>query len=454
MVPVGKPIDLTREGAPSHSLISNSSLDEFEDIHAKAKSILNKGNFSFGHKFYVEEEGKEIYQKSTSNDNDTFDLEDDSNQEYQVPKFNPPAQELPEQHSNSKPRKAWNKKPKMHNFDAREYQFDNFGMSSSSNISGMEEDNEKYQNLEEEQDQEDEDEQEDYSNDEVHQYDGHQMQAQNYSHQNQSPSFNYQEYKADYNSFNQNPAPSHSYAPNQVQPQPYNQGAYQPGPQQPPRQNYSQPPQHHYQNYGGQAYQEYDQNEDYDEEYDDQFDEEEVPPTSQEEYKYASRDEEDQEDEQVQEVPPPQPPKNVAMEFNFENTLQLKKKEVKKDQFLKRREEQQKIRKEELAKKKLRANNKDSGVRPLSGYSRNTPQSAKSIPDAKAMETPKNLKANLKKQNTNISPVNNPITSPITELKKKVQKQNLMHSDSEEHKGWSPHVKEKSPLFPGSKKPK
>ena len=91
MVPVGKPIDLTREGAPSHSLISNSSLDEFEDIHAKAKSILNKGNFSFGHKFYVEEEGKEIYQKSTSNDNDTFDLEDDSNQEYQVPKFNPPA---------------------------------------------------------------------------------------------------------------------------------------------------------------------------------------------------------------------------------------------------------------------------------------------------------------------------------------------------------------------------
>lgn len=97
----------------NNSLLSNNSLKEFEEIHQKAKSVLSKGNFSFGHKFYDSDNQTESPLMKTS-ENDTFELEDDSDQRLEtVPKFNFHHSDQKDIETHNRGRKQWGKKTKL-----------------------------------------------------------------------------------------------------------------------------------------------------------------------------------------------------------------------------------------------------------------------------------------------------------------------------------------------------
>ena len=84
-----------------------NSLKEFQDIHNETQSRLNKGNFSFGTKFY--DSGKDINKeyKNSDDEDDDFDYDFGNNQNSQ--KYSEMHNPIPKPVSN-KERKQWGKK--------------------------------------------------------------------------------------------------------------------------------------------------------------------------------------------------------------------------------------------------------------------------------------------------------------------------------------------------------
>ncbi|CAI2380791.1 unnamed protein product [Moneuplotes crassus] len=135
----------------------------------------------------------------------------------------------------------------------------------------------------------------------------------------------------------------------------------------------------------------------------------------------------------------PSPVKNVAMEINFASTQEMKKIQAKKQQFLKRREENEKKRKLEWQKKReeqKNASNQYSNVIPQSAQIRKTQKQvdegySKHIPDAAGSAKTKNRGEKL--------------NSPVSDLKKNIRRNNLMGDHPVYKKPKNPGVKISQP---------
>jgi hypothetical protein len=162
---------------------------------------------------------------------------------------------------------------------------------------------------------------------------------------------------------------------------------------------------------------------------------------------------EDFNEEEEEEVTPKEesPKHNVEFEINFDNTIDRRKKNAKMEQFLKKKEEKERIRKLEVQKKKEKIKAKPETDQK---YSRKVPQSAKINPSQKQNTVSNDIKhepadLNTVKQGKKKA---NKLTSPITELKNKVKRNNLIDAQSEESKSISSGPA-KSPFTVGYRRP-
>jgi hypothetical protein len=110
----------------SNILSPHGSLKEFEDIHNQAKSVLSKGNFSFGNRFY--DSDKEDKESAEQPGNDTFDLEYDNDFGIDYNK-NKNDKERTTETAPGKARKQWGRKPQIHNFNPQQEQDGKFLMN-------------------------------------------------------------------------------------------------------------------------------------------------------------------------------------------------------------------------------------------------------------------------------------------------------------------------------------